>query len=141
MFNANMNSIQLRMFSVKVLHAEQINKIITDAYIKDSPETAAVFMKNNGVVGNTIPFFTKDKAYPVLGYNGKSTVQQQQTDILPPAGGPINLTYNEQEYLLIPDDYGFIRLIQRNDLILESYEHVDEVNWDSKLVKNEDSKI
>ena len=45
------------------------------------------------------------------------------------------------EGVLIPDNYGFMRLIQRGDLMLAAYEHAEEINWDSKLVQSEDAEV
>lgn len=140
MFHANMNSIQLRMFSVIVLNSEKINKIITDAFIEKDKKGAGIFMKNNKIKGDFIPFFTKDKEYPVLGYNGKANVQAEQSSI-DVRGAGLKMNYSEQEYLLIPDNYGFMRLIQRGDLMLAAYEHAEEINWDSKLVQSEDAEV
>lgn len=152
MFNANQNGIMLRMFSVMVRNSISFNSKTNEKYREEDLEGYEKLLKTLNIQdGHEIEYFSPPpKEYPVLGYVGKSTVSLSQSTIASPGGGQ-KLLYNENDYIMIPDNLGYIRLVLVQDIAIASYEvpgtvrsfkYPHGVLQETDIVdKNEDSKV
>ncbi len=145
MFHANMNSFQVRMFTVLVRTWQDINEKITAVWKEKHPDAYFNFIKyeserldkapgEKNYLGSdgVVEFFSEPpQEYPVLGYVGKATVQAMQSSVMQPQGTPLQMNYTESEYMMIPDNFGYMRIIMINDLKLASYEEPEtQTKWE-----------
>lgn len=106
-----------------VRNAKSFNSKTNEEYRKDDLREHDRLLKILNIPdGHEIEYFSQPpKEYPVLGYVGKSTVLLSQSTIAPPSGGQ-KLLYNENDYVMIPDNLGYVRLVLMQDIAIASYE-------------------
>lgn len=126
MFNSTINIVAVRMFEVKIRYCENLNVAITNNLIEnDTGLYKALCLSTVTKEGEVINFFSPEKDYPVLEHMYKSSMissEVQKSNILRSAPEAPTFSYNESNFLVIPDNFGYIRSVGIHDLILSSYE-------------------
>ena len=126
MFSASNSGIQLRMFSVFIRDHRVRNKNHTDRLKGDDLKLYKHFCKLLNIKeGDDIEFFSgPPKDYPVMGYIGKSSMTLQAPKIPLPgmAPGQQEARYSEKDYVMIPDNLGYLRMVSITDIGISMYE-------------------
>jgi hypothetical protein len=114
------------MFSVMIRNHISRNRLITEKLRIESPLVYEHIIKVYNVQpGDMIEFFSgPPKEYPVLGYVGKSSMRLEASNIQVPGqpAGAQQAIYNETDFMMLPDNLGYIRLVLMMDLAISHYE-------------------
>ena len=130
------NIMSSRKVDVTVAFPEMTNDRLTKGMNLTNPTYVKAIRKALQIKDNeSIPFFTKGKSYPVLGFYFKSEMkpvtQDSRTIQIPGQSGPV-MTYNEFDFVILPDDFGGLQYVERNVVRISGYEVTDKyVEWKS----------
>lgn len=147
MFSATQNGIQLRMFSVMIRDHMTRNKLLTEKIKKEQPELYKHIIEIYDVPENEdISFFSgPPKEYPVIGYVGKASMRLEASRIQQPGQPPgQQAIYGETDFLMLPDNLGYMRLVLMMDCAISHYEipiNVRTFDYPKDAIRAEDSSV